>query len=117
MFRAYRVIATGQWAGPLLEDAGFPDDGLERADRVAETLGLQPGALEVVDSETDPRTGELLEDPNVPPPPGPPDPNPDEELRRALEAARAGSMGDLIDVLQGINGLAAAKGRLAEGGR
>lgn len=71
MIRVLRVIETGQWCGPSIEDASFPDDGSAWADAVAVTLGLEAGALEVVDAEADPRTGDLLEDPNVTPEPEP----------------------------------------------
>lgn len=65
MKRAFQVIATNAWAGPLLEDATFHDDGKAYAERVAETLGLAPGSLRVVDGDADPRTGVLVNDPNV----------------------------------------------------
>ena len=86
MFRAYRVRATGQWCGPLMEDGHFADDGTERAFAMAATLGLPPGSLEVVDSDTDPRTGTLIEDPNVTPPPVPAAPPPFSRLLAALAA-------------------------------
>ncbi len=76
--RFFRRTGGGQWAAPALEDAGgFPTDGRELADRIAATLGLAPGALEVVDvadGEPDPRTPPLLEDQNRQPPPPPPTP-------------------------------------------
>lgn len=77
MNRIFRVIATGQWCAPMLSvAAGFGDnDGSAYADAVAVTLGLEAGALEIVDFEdgADPRAGELLEEPaQKPAPPGPP---------------------------------------------
>lgn len=79
MFRALKVTATGQWCGPLIEDDSFPDDGGAWAEAVATTLSSGP--LTVVDSDSDPRTGELLLDPNIGPTPTPtPDP-------RGFEAA------------------------------
>lgn len=69
MYRALKVTATGQWCGPLLGPGEFADDGTAWAAAVAETLSSGP--LTVVDSDTDPRTGTLLEDPNVAPPPIP----------------------------------------------
>lgn len=69
MIRVLRVKATNQWCGPAIIDGSFPDDGSAWADAVAVTLGLETGALEVVDGETDPRDGELLSEP---PPPIPP---------------------------------------------
>lgn len=65
MFRALQVIATGQWCGPLTEDAAFNNDEVAYANRVATTLGLGRGSLRVVYAATDPREGPLLEDPNV----------------------------------------------------
>lgn len=83
IYRSYRVKETGQWAAPLMTDGRFPDDN-GRADRVAATLGLPTGSLEVVDAESDPRTGELIEDPNVTPEPEPPAPDPQKILLAAL---------------------------------
>lgn len=67
MIRVLRIVETGQWCGPSIQDESFPDDGSEWADAVALTLGLEVGSLEVVDAESDPRAGELLEDPNATP--------------------------------------------------
>jgi hypothetical protein len=57
----------------MLTDEAFPDDGKEWADAVGVTLGFASGTLEVFNADDDPRTGALLEDPNVsllaPPPP------------------------------------------------
>lgn len=63
MITYYRVNATGQWCGPSYENGGADPDA------IAETLGLRPGSIEAVEVEQgDPRTGELLNDPNVPEP-------------------------------------------------
>jgi hypothetical protein len=66
MERAFRVKATGQWCGPMV--TADHTDGKEYAERVAVELGLEPDALEVWDSDSDPRAGALLNDPNVTPP-------------------------------------------------
>lgn len=67
----YRVKATGQWCAPSYENGGADPDA------IAETLGLQPGAVEAVEVEDgDPRTGDLLTDPNIPDD-APPAPRPD----------------------------------------
>jgi len=68
MIRVLRVKATGQWCGPAVINGEMPVDPTY-ADRVAQTLRLAPGSLEVVDAEDDPRSGELIPDPNVPPEP------------------------------------------------
>jgi hypothetical protein len=84
MIRVLRVKATGQWCGPAITADRIPDD-TTYADRVAETLGLEPGSLEVVDAEEDPRTGELLPDPNVTPEPTAPGPTADERQAELLD--------------------------------
>jgi hypothetical protein len=63
MFRAFRVRKTGQWVAPAYSDERFDDDGSEQAERVATALELEAGSLEVVDAETDPRSGDLLAEP------------------------------------------------------
>lgn len=90
MKRALQVIPTGQWCGPLVEAGEFFDDGSAYADAVARTLGLEPGSLRVVDGDSDPRTGELVADPNdtpAPPPEPPVRPPRDVKLRTAIEGA------------------------------
>lgn len=68
MFTYYRVKATGQWCGPSYENGGAVPDA------IAETLGLSAGAIEAVEVESgDPRTGELLSEPEPEPQPAPPD--------------------------------------------
>jgi phosphoglycolate phosphatase-like HAD superfamily hydrolase len=62
MFRNIRVIATGQWLDVLFTVASDtfsvkPDSHLGS---VADALNVRPVTLEVVDSETDQRTGPLL---------------------------------------------------------
>lgn len=59
MRQFYRVKATGQWCEPSYEGGGAA------ADAIAETLGLAPGSVELVESEDDPRTGECICDPNI----------------------------------------------------
>ena len=71
IFRAFRVKTTGQWCEPMIQNGKFADNGFALANRVAKTLGLPPNSLEVVDSETDPRTGDLISEPNDGPPPAP----------------------------------------------
>lgn len=93
MFRALRVIATGQWCGPMIEDGHLADDGKVWADNVALTLGLRPGALAVVDGDTDPRTGVTLDDPNVTEPEPAPAPSKLDTLIEAI--ANAKDIGEL----------------------
>lgn len=60
--RLFQVIATGAWAAAALSDDHFPAD--DYVDRIAASLGLAPGTMQVVDiddGESDPRTGDLLE--------------------------------------------------------
>lgn len=60
MIAYYRVISTGQWCGPSYENgAALPSD-------IALTLGVDADDIEIVEVENgDPRTGDLLNDPNV----------------------------------------------------
>lgn len=66
-WRALQVIATGQWCAPAQEAEAFPDDGKKWAVAVALALGLKAGELRVVDAAADPRTGQLLLEPEKPP--------------------------------------------------
>ena len=76
----YRVIASGQWCGPVYENGGAHPDA------IAETLGLEAGAVEAVEAETDPLTVDLLADPNIAAPEQEPEPTPIAQLVEALAA-------------------------------
>lgn len=79
----YRVKATGQWCEPCYENGGADPDA------IAATLGLAAGTVEAIEAEDgDPRTGDLLRDPNVAvaEPAPPPAPTPLAQLTDALLA-------------------------------
>ncbi len=61
----YLQHTNGSWLKSSQEiSAGtYPDDGAQWAEAVAAICGLAPGSLTVVDSETDPRSGDLIEQP------------------------------------------------------
>lgn len=106
----YRVKATGQWCAPAYENGGADPDA------IAETLGLLPGTVESVEvEEGDPRTGELLADPNItaepvsPAPAAAPitviatallaDPNLSPETKAAIQHIAGGAEGDVKPVI------------------
>lgn len=79
MFRTLRVIKSGIWCAPAIVDARFADDGSDWAERVAVDLGFEPGALEVVDAEEDPRDTPEEERVGYVPPEPEPEPEPDHQ--------------------------------------
>ena len=70
LYRCLRVKETGQWVNVLFtvdrEAFGVPEVSHRTA--IAAALGLPSGTLESVDSNSDPRTGVLLEMPLPPMP-------------------------------------------------
>lgn len=84
MDRYFRKRSTNQWLNAVLggvEGSGVPASS--HISDLARALGIPESDLEAVDSETDVRTGTLLDLPTPPPPP----PSPDDVFIVALEAA------------------------------
>jgi len=61
-YRAFRVLATGQYTNALMTVAGEEFAVPEESHRqdIATALGIAPEALETVEALTDPRQGDLL---------------------------------------------------------
>lgn len=88
MKRYFQVVATGQWLGPVFQDATFAaNSGTRMANRVAETFGMPAGsllAIDTADDAPDPRTGTLLAE-TIPPPPPPTE----EQVRQQADRTEA----------------------------
>lgn len=66
-YRNIRVKATGQWVKVLFTTQAdtFSVDGAIHLAEMADALGVSAASLEVVDSDSDQQTGELLALPTV----------------------------------------------------
>jgi len=62
-FRSFRKIDTGQWVDVLFTVDGPTFEVPEQSHRadIASAIGILPDELETVDTDSDPRTGTLLE--------------------------------------------------------
>ena len=71
LYRCLRVKTTGQWVNVLLTVAGdkFSTESTKHRAHVADALGVPRTSLEVVDGDSDRRSGELLSLPQEPEPP------------------------------------------------
>ncbi len=69
MKTAYLQTATGQWAAASISDDSMPDDMSDWAQAAAATHLLLPGSFTVVtgDDQNDPRTGDMLVEPESEP--------------------------------------------------
>lgn len=68
LYRAFKVIETGQWVHALMTTAGDAFDIPASSHRrdIAIGLGLDATKIEVVDGDSDPRIGELLSEEQTP---------------------------------------------------
>lgn len=72
-YRNFRNRATGQWLNVLMTVDGpeFSVKAEAHRDQIAAGWSLVPADIEVVESDTDARTGTLLQGPVIVPPPDP----------------------------------------------